>query len=262
MRRRTYLGLLVLMGLAALAPAAATHAAKKFTVTSTLHGKQVLPHRIPWVARPSGFASEVKFVVDGKVRWIEHKAPFVYSDDGGYLVTSWLSPGRHRFTVKATSSTGVKASETVVARVVAAPEPPADLAGTWQRNVPSEVPADPACAPDPVPAGVYTMTFERRWIETVNPGKFDPVLSQQTFAGYIIDSDWIPGQKTFEVAGSVTVNLIRDEDPRGGWWCHPWGPKATYSWSVVGDVLTLAPVGSDPIHQRAGVFTGTWRRVH
>ncbi len=69
--------------------------------------------------------------------------------------------------------------------------------------------------------------------------------------------------QTFDLAGSVTINLIRDEDPWGGWWCRPWGSSAKYSWSVDGDTLTLRPVGGiDPNHQRGGVFTGTWTRVH
>ncbi len=273
MRRQKFFGLVVLVvfGIALTAAGASSAApqfsvrstlhGRKFSVTSTLHGKKVLPHRIAWVARAAG-ATEVKFLIDGKVRWIEHTPPYSYSDDGGYLVTSWLSPGPHRFTVRAESYRGEKASETVVARVVAAPDPPSELAGTWQRNIPNQVPADPGCAPDPNPAGLYTLIFDRRWIESINPGTFDPVKSPQTFAGYIVDNDWIPGPKTFQIAGSVTINIFRDDDPRGGWWCHPWGPTATYAWSVNGDTLTLAPLGRDPVNQRAGVFTGTWTRVH
>lgn len=248
----------------ALATAAAQPSIKKFRVTSTLDGRTVLPHRIPWIARPSAATSEVQFVIDGKVRWIENRAPFSYSDDGGYLVTSWLKPGRHRFTVRATSVGGRTATDSVIARVVTAPEPPAELAGTWQREVEREVPgpANPRCAPDPVPAGRWTLVFESRWIETVFPGPFDPEKSKQTHFGYIIDNDWIPGQNTFQIAASVTVNVFSDEDPRGGWWCLPGGPAATYSWSVNGDTLSLAPAGGvDRNEQRGAILTGTWTRA-
>jgi hypothetical protein len=109
---------------------------------------------------------------------------------------------------------------------------------------------------------MWTLVFDRRWIETVYPGKFDPVQSQQTLGGYILDNDYVPGATTFHVAGAVTVNPIRDSDPRVGWWCKPGGPAATYSWSVNGDTLTLAPVGGvDRNAQRGGVFTGAWTRV-
>ncbi len=250
--------------LVAIAPAAATPSKKAFKVRSTLDGKTVLPHRIHWIARPSAAAREVQFLIDGKVRWIESRAPYSYSDDGGYLVTSWLAPGLHRFTVRATSVTGRRATHSVVARVVAEPDPPADLAGTWQRDVAAEVPgpADPRCASDPVPAGRWTLVFERRWLETVFPGPFDPEKSKQTHFGYIIDTDWVSGPKTFQIAGSVTINVFTDEDPRGGWWCLPGGPEATYSWSVNGDTLSLAPVGGvDRNEQRGAIFTGNWTRV-
>ena len=265
-----HLSLVLIAGAALLGwltPAAATPSKTPFMVRTSLDGKTVLPHRIRWLGYPllpRNKVQAVTFLIDGKVRWVEHTPPYSYSDDGGYLVTSWLSPGLHRFTVGATSFTGAQASKTVVARVVAAPEPPADLAGKWQRDIADEVPgpSDPRCAPDPVPAGRWTLVFESRWIESVFPGPFHPQKSKQTHFGYIIDNDWVPGPNTFEIAGSVTINLIRDQNKRGGWWCLPDGPAAKYSWAVQGNTLTLAPVGGvDPNEQRGAVFTGQWTRV-
>src|SRR5262249_12143585 len=210
---RSFLIVLVSGGLAltALGAASADSAKAPFAVRSTLDGKTVLPHRVRWLAfphLPSSQVREVDFLIDGKVRWIEHNAPYSYSDDGGFLVTSWLSPTRHSFAVRVISYSGRRGIDTVVARVVAAPTPPAELAGRWQRDVPTEVPGDQACgASDPVPAGRWTLVFERRWIETIYPGRFDPVKSQQTLTGYILDNDYVPGPTKFEVAGSVTVNL-------------------------------------------------------
>lgn len=106
----------------------------------------------------------MKFLIDGKVRWIEHNPPYSYSDDGGYLVTSWLSAGRHRFTVQAKSSSGAKATETVVARIVAARDPPTELAGSWSRTIGTPVPPDPAYPGDAVPAGTWTFVFDRRLV--------------------------------------------------------------------------------------------------
>ena len=76
--------------------------AKAFIVTSTLAGKKVLAHRIRWIGRPNLPAAQVsivEFVIDGKVRWDEGTPPYTYGDDRNWLVTSWLTPGRHSFVV-------------------------------------------------------------------------------------------------------------------------------------------------------------------
>jgi hypothetical protein len=254
-----------LLLLVAIAPTAATSSTTAFSVTSTLRGKKLVPRRIHWVARTSAAASEVRFLIDGKVRWIEHNPPFSYSEDGGYLVTSWLSPGRHRFVVQATTITGSRAMETVVARVPAAPPPPAGLAGKWQRAVSEPVPPDPGFPGDAVPAGMWTIVFDRRWIESHFPGKFNAATSPRTGAGNILLDDYTPGPRTFAVYGAVTTGPLDISSPSspqgGGWWCGPGGPKAVYSWSVIGDELSLRPVGDDACSQRGGVFAGTWTRV-
>ena len=73
------------------------------TVTSTLDGHTALPHRIHWQAFPSGpplDVSEVEYLIDGKQLWVEHNPPYFYGSDGNYLVTSFLTPGKHTFTVR------------------------------------------------------------------------------------------------------------------------------------------------------------------
>jgi hypothetical protein len=237
---------------AALAGAAAP---KPFEVGSTLEGRKVLPQRIAWFGRPSVRASlvaEVAFLIDGKVRWVERGAPYTYSDDGGYLVTSWLRPGWHRFAVRATLNDGRIATNSVTARVVAAPKPPAQLVGRWRRDVQG--------TPETLggPPGLWTLVFERRWLQDRAPGKWNP----DTQHGSVIDNYWVPGARTFEVAGSVTFRVLNDTDAEGGWWCEPGGPRAAYSWSVEGDTLTLAPRnGRDPCRERGAVYTGEWTRV-
>jgi hypothetical protein len=134
----------------------------------------VVPHRTHWLAfphLPGTFATRVDFLIDGKVRWIERNPPYTYSDDDGFLVTSFLSPGRHRFTVRVRTIDGRVVSDTVRARMLPAPTPPAQLAGKWQRDVAQAVPADPgASAGDSVPAGTWTLDFEQRWLEDLAPG--------------------------------------------------------------------------------------------
>ncbi len=68
-------------GTAANGPAAASKPASSpgLRVTSTLDGHATLPHRIHWQAFPSVPAtdvSEVDFLIDGRLGWVEHNMPY------------------------------------------------------------------------------------------------------------------------------------------------------------------------------------------
>ena len=92
-----------LTGAVVIASAHAATTTGRPAVTTSLDGKRVLPHRIHWLAYPKltqGQVKEVDFLIDGQLRWIERKAPYTYGDDGNWLVTSWLTPGVHRFAVR------------------------------------------------------------------------------------------------------------------------------------------------------------------
>src|SRR5262249_54438634 len=73
---------------------------QRLAVTSSLDGKRVLPQMIRWIAHPNvapANVAEVDYLIDGKLRWIELKAPYNYASDDykghlGYLFTSWLAP--------------------------------------------------------------------------------------------------------------------------------------------------------------------------
>lgn len=249
----------------------ASSAKKPFNLASTLDGKTVLPHRIHWRALPALPASKVQaveFVIDGRRAWVEHKPPYTYAEDGGYLVTSWLKPGKHHFTVRAIPIVGHPATDTVTARVLPAPPPPSALAGTWQRKLSDTSAAPPlGSAGNPTgtqtPPGTYKITFERRWIHDEFPCTTAPCrFVSATGAGIEFDSDWNPGPTTFHVQGEVTFRIFKDTDRLAGWWCQTWGPAATYTWSVTGNTLKLAPLGGhDPCAIRGFVWSGTWRRA-
>jgi hypothetical protein len=250
-----------------------THVAsgpKPFNLASTLDGKTVLPQRIRWRALPALPASQVKsvdFLIDGRLAWVEHAPPYTYAEDGGYLVTSWLTPGKHSFTVRAIPFHGQAAGDAVVARVLPAPQVPAALSGTWQRNV-SATAGAPAegSAGNPTstltPPGTYKLTFDRRWIHDEFPCSDSPcTYDTTTGAGGEFDSDWNPGPSTFHVQGEVTFHMFKDTDRLAGWWCETWGPAATYTWTVSGNTLKLAPVGGhDACAIRGFVWSGTWTR--
>jgi hypothetical protein len=250
--------------------ATATPTAATFTATSTLDGKTVLPRHIRWIAEttmPASQVAQVSFQIDGKTYWTETAPPYVYSGNQGtkhlgYLVTTWLKPGRHRFTVQIKAKSGHTAVDSVKARVLPAPEVPTALSGTWQRTLANPVPPDAGSdASQPNPAGTYTITFTRRWIQDHYPGTYNK--NNSTCIGCILDDDYLPGTKTFRVWGAVTIAPESTWAAEGGWWCYPEGPATTYSWSVSGNTLTLAPVGGhDGCGQRGKTWTGTWTRVH
>jgi hypothetical protein len=257
------LALAPLAGLLAVAAAAAAGGSQPFKVSSTLDGKSVLPHRIHWIGSTALPTKQVKFVgflIDGKgVDFAYPAAAVTFNEDGGYLVTSWLTPGRHSFTFRVTAKDGRVADDTVVARVLPAPDPPAALVGTWKRTI------DGKAAPTPVPqpSGTYRLVFEKRWLQTYLPGRFGEATSQKTGNGLIIDSDWTPGHTGFHVQGDVLFkSRQRSDRDDGNTFCDTGGPGSGYTWSVSGKTLTLAPVGGqDACDLRGFVWTGQWTRV-
>jgi hypothetical protein len=262
----------VIVGFAATTGAASS---KPFTVASTLDGKTVLRHRIHWIATttlPPSQIVHVKFLIDGKVRWIDPGPHFVYGDNEGshrgYLVTSWLKPGKHSFTAVAVTTDGRTASDAVVARVRPAPAVPKTLAGTWERTVSDTLGAPkPGSAGNPTdsltPPGTYKLMFERRWVQDVFPCDATPCrFNPKTGAGAELASDWTPGATTFAVRGPVTFRVFHNTDRLGGWWCWMDGPDAKYTWSVSGNTLTLAPIGGhDACGIRGFIWAGKWTRV-
>ncbi len=265
-------GLLALAGVIA-ASAAATP--KPVKITSTLDGKTVLPHRIRWIATPTIPQSQVRkvqfFIDGGKPRWEETHPPYTYgADENGrhqnYLVTSWLTPARHRFTVRVLAVDGRKAERTVVARVLPAQEPPAVLAGTWRRTIGDTSGAPEAGTPGnptgsaSTPAGTYTMVIEKRWIQVRFPGAFHLPQSDDTGEGWILDSDYTVGAGTLQALGPVVFRPFNDER-EGGQWCWEDGPTSQYAWSVSDGTLTLTPSGgADACGIRGFVWAGEWTR--
>ena len=169
----------------------------------------------------------------GKPRWVEEQPPYTFSDDEngahkGYLVTSWLSPGTHRFTVRAVASDGRRSADTVVARVRRAPTPPGELGGVWQRTLSDTSDAPEAgSAGNPTdtytPKGTYEMVIDRRWIQVRWPGKYEPPQSDKTGYGWITDSDYTATPTTLRALGAVTFDTHHGQAELG-WWCWPDGP--------------------------------------
>jgi hypothetical protein len=218
---------------------------QSLAVTSTLDGKSRLPVRVSWQAHLDGSTTdvaEVDFLIDGRLSWVEHNSPYVYGSEGSVLVTSFLPPGRHTFTVRAVDLTGHPSRDDVTATTVAPPPPPAVLAGTtWARQV---------------NGGQDT----GRWTISV------------TNWGWHFGDPHGGGENqdvSYPAAGRVLIRAAIVEPPYGG---YPYGgafcdeapdPTASFSYrlSANGQQLTFESMGRDACI--GGMMTGgTWQRVH
>lgn len=234
-------------------PASSQPSSPRLSVTSTLDGHATLPDRIHWQAFPSAPAadvSEVDFLIDGRLGWVEQQTPYYYGDDGNWLVTSFLNPGQHAFTVRVIDAAGHTATDTVQASVTAPAAPPAFLRGvTWTRQV---TPADvrKATSGRPPPPG--------RW--QLRIGSVGWQLRDPTGGGLLFDVGYRPG-------GSLQMRPSIEYPPypngNNGGFCEDTDPLRTWMYSVGdgGTTLTLRPVGLDPCGDRIAILGGTWTRA-
>jgi hypothetical protein len=197
------------------------------SVRSSLAGHSTLPHRIPWIATPSAPAariSEVDFLIDGRLRWVEHNAPYYYGDDGNFLVTSFLSAGPHTFTVKAVTTGGKTASTTARAKVLPAAAPPSALAGTWKRFLKQTDASQP-------PSGYWRLVINRVGWKIYDTSGGGNVLDVAYLKPGLVEVRTGMATGHDKVAGAAS-----DEDLNGFCNNDP-GMPVRYRWSVRGSKL-------------------------
>jgi hypothetical protein len=216
-----------------------------FAVASTLSGKHVLPHRIHWLGTPSLPPSEIReveFLIDGKLSWVEHHSPYTYGYDGNYLVTSWMKPKVHTFTVVAVATNGRRAMIVTRARTAAPKAPPAALAGRWYRTL------SPAEARGSGPPGMWRLTIDDVGWRIVAPGRRQ---------GALIDVAYL-SSNTLEARGGIAS---RDHDPlENNPWCDEPFEPVRYRWRVSADQLTLGLVRPRRCDGQSRVWAGAWTR--
>lgn len=229
--------------------APATAAGKRFTIRSTLHGRTVLPHRIHWFAYPSLPSSKiiaVDFLIDGRLSWVEHNAPYDYGFDGNYLVTTWLKPGLHRFTAVAQAVDGRRAKSSVTARVLPPAPPPAPLAGTWKRAI------TPAHASGQ-PAGTWILRISKIgwWMKVPDGGR----------GANLIDVAYLrPGR--IEARGGIWTKPNPPDNPtQGNGWCDEPFQPVQYTWRVRRTTLTLTLAGPARCDGESVIWSGSWTHV-
>jgi hypothetical protein len=228
--RARVLSLALLTGVIAISSALAGRSDTSFTVTSSLDGKTVLPLRSHWIAYPKDTQSidHVDFFIDGFHAWTEHQvgiaqAPLYYGSKGNWLITTFLKPGMHKFVIRAYDIANQLAVDTIHARVVAPPAPPAKLAGSWQKGT------------------QMLLIAKNGW--TLGPNNF-------------VDAQYLTN-------GSVVLGPEIMDRPELTPYCGSNPPHSWKATIAKGDKsMTVAPVGTDPCAVRAKIFKGTWTRGH
>ena len=231
-------------------------------VTSTLDGRHAVPSRIHWIATPNpagAIVTQVDFLIDGKLAWTEMNSPYVFgSDDGGtdlgYLITTWLTPGRHSFTVRAIGESGRTVSDTVTARVAAAPQPPPALRGTWARTMTQQDITGAGLTQGP-PTGQWHLVFDR-----VGAWELDP-LGTGLGTQYAVSGSTITAYAPIQEApccSDGSDGIVRyGHHGLGGFDCNPSGPSNSYRWSVHAGTLTLTPIKKG-CHSQDAIWAGDW----
>jgi hypothetical protein len=270
-RRTRALAFALLASVTAASSALAAHpTTPTVAVTSTLDGAKVLPARIRWIVHPRTLeaqVAEVDFRIDGKLRWREQSAPYVYGGDDngheGFLITTWLTPGEHRFTATVLNMKGANTADSVTARVLPTPQPPAALAGTWTRVVTAQdaQKAAPQYGGSP-PVGRWKLVFDRVGAWELTPTGIGIVNEYDAQSGVL--HVYAPIQMTppVETAG-LQPGIERFGHhilTSGGTDCTNAGPFGTYKWAATGTTLTLTAI-HEGCPDRGAVWEGTWTRT-
>lgn len=233
--------------------AGASSPVTKLAVSSTLDGRSRLPLRLHWRATanvPDAQVSEVDYLIDGRLAWVERNAPYFYGDDGNWLVTSFLRAGVHTFQVKVVTVAGAAATDTVKAAVSAAPPPPAALDGSMWTRVVTAADQAKATSGQPPPTGRWRLRIVR--------------------AGWQLNDSTSPNQwGLFDVVylhrGALQMRPTIEYPPypnsNNGGFCGDTDPLATWTYRVTTTSLTLKPAASDPCGDRIAILAGTWTKA-
>jgi hypothetical protein len=231
--RTRILSLALLAGVVAVSSALAARSDTTFTVASSIDGKTVLPLRSHWIASPNDTQpiDHVDFFIDGYHAWTQHQAPWYFGGQGNWLITTFLKPGLHKFVVRAYDTANQTAVDTVQARVVGPPAPPARLAGSWKST-----------SPRPFGLAGTLLIAKNGW--TLGPNNF-------------VDAQYLSN-------GSIVLGpQVIDRPEQGSAPCGSYPPHTWKATIANGDKsMTLAPVGTDPCAIRTAIFKATWTRSH
>jgi hypothetical protein len=222
-------------------------AAPALRVVSSISDRATLVGALQWTAVPAGVRSadpvaRVDFLVDGRQRWTDRHAPFVFNDDHNALHPWILARGSHRLAVRLVTTLGKTVGTASQVTVAPTRAVPSALAGRWTRRLTA---ADiRRTARRTLPTGVWHARFAH-----------DGVVF---FAG----PRGTGGTEAFTAIGTGLIALagpvlwLAPEQRRGGL-CDA-ERFAPYDWHVHGSALTLTTRHDSRCPNRAALFGGTW----
>jgi hypothetical protein len=222
-------------------------AARPLRVVSSISDHATLSGALTWTAVPAGVRSadpvtRVDFLIDGRQRWSDRRAPFVFNDDHNVLHSWILTRGSHRLAVRLVTRLGKTVSTASQVTVAPAAAIPPALAGRWTRHLTT---ADiPPGARPALLTGVWHARFAHDGVVFFS----GPHGSGGTEAFTTIDA------RLIALAGPV---LWLAPGPRQDGLCHA-ERAAPYTWHVDGSALTLATSHDSHCPNRAALLNGTW----
>ena len=211
-----------------------------------------------WQARVLGIAgggvASVRFFIDGKLRHLARKTPYLFAGRGNLLLPGTLGSGSHVFAVNITLTDGRHLTTAVTAVVSAkARGIPRPVLGRWTRSVATadvvrtqgfRDPADGI----PLPAGAWQVRIGADGVARYT----DPTPSH----------DLTVGQVRFEPGGRLVVGNEIPNVPhasRGGF-CRDTASDGTYRWSIEGHALTVRVVSDHQCANRNSFWNGSFTR--
>jgi hypothetical protein len=222
--------------------------APSLRVVSSISDRATLVGALRWTAVPAGVRSadpvaRVDFLVDGRRRWTDRHAPFVFNDDHNALHAWILARGSHRLAVRLVTTLGKTVSTASQVTVAPTSAVPSALVGLWTRHLTA---ADiPRTSGRALPAGVWHARFAS-----------DGVIF---FAGprRASGTEAFTALRTALIALAGPVLWLAPEQRPGGGLCQA-ERFAPYGWQVHRNALTLTTRHDSRCSNRAALFGGTW----
>jgi hypothetical protein len=259
--------LLAVAALAAVATAGCGSATKPHQATTAAHQPRLMSSiregaqlgaPVLWEARlanvdPSDVV-EVRFLIDGRVRHVERKAPYQYAGTGNRLLPGSLKPGSHTFAVDAELSDRRRLTTASTATLADdAQGLPREVLGRWKRTVTaSDVRRTEAFRRpeygEPLPRGTWTLRISADGVARY----VDPYRRQDSLT---------VGQVRFQPGGALIVGNEIPNVPKGeGYFCPDTVGTGRYRWSMESGALVVHVVDDRQCADRNSFWNGRFTR--
>ena len=237
-------------------PAAPTPSAAQ--VSSPILDGAELARPIRWQARVTGLPASdvvaVRFLIDGKLRYLARTAPYVFAGQGNLLLPGTLGPGSHIFAVDVTLADGHHLTVAVAAVVsAAAPGVPRQVLGRWNRTVTAAEVARTQNFRDqpngiPVSPGTWRVSIGADGVARCT----GPAPAHRLSAG----------QVRFEPGGRLVVGNQIPDFPHAseGEFCGGTVGAGIYHWSLHGNALAIRVVSDQQCANRKSFWNGIFTR--